>query len=385
MSIAADPRYRAVSLQWLNNGADGDEKVQMWAKPAGGSWSITKTFAVVVGEQPLTNWDTALPLTAYDVAFRFTRGNQPAVGYELSPDFWTAGTAAQSKSTVTTGCAAVIGARGTWSEATQKVTVAWTCAQTGVVFLLEKDVGAGWVTVATDISDLAYTYTPELAELHTTIQMRVTVVNGALTGPTSGAFGVACFLQLDAVVIASGTFNAATAEVSLTWGTVSGALSYTIQKSQDAGATWATCGSSVLSTHPQTVLTILAITASDANLSMKYRMFAVNGGVTGALSNVVTVATTITIGTAVLTVNPDTPPGFAQLSWTPPGGNTVNELSLSNNGGATFSVFANFGVATLTYGIMPSSGWTHARIAGLLPVSGGVVRGSYSNVVEIFP
>src|SRR5574343_657576 len=106
MSLSADPRYRSVHLTWRNYDAAGSETVRWWAKPAGGAWSIVQMMPVAADEQA-ADWDTALPLTAYDIALQFVNGTVPTVGYEGEPDEWTAATAALSKGTITTTCAAV--------------------------------------------------------------------------------------------------------------------------------------------------------------------------------------------------------------------------------------------------------------------------------------
>lgn len=194
MSLAANPLYRNIRAAWTNNGAAGDELVQLFVKPTGGAWGIVSTFAVIVGDQ-LAAWATAVPLTAYQVAMRLVRGLSPAVGYEdANPDNWTASTAAGSKSSVTTTSEPVA-----WGPAQVTATVAtlnWTSAQNGAPYFLEKSTNGGgsYSTVVSDLVAKTYAYTIPAPELNTTVRFRLTAQRGtgggAIVGPTAGTLDV---------------------------------------------------------------------------------------------------------------------------------------------------------------------------------------------------
>ncbi len=190
MSLAADPRYRSVTMQWQNNAETGTELVEVFAKPSGGSWGLVRTLAVGVTEQSAT-WDTAAPLTHYDLAMRYANKSTPAVGYESNdPDLWTAPTAAGSKSSVTTSSESVA-----WDTPIVSATIAtlkWTSAQQNAPYLLEKslDGGGSWSTVIANLIATSYAYTIPGGEANTTVRFRLTAQRDATVGPTAGTLDV---------------------------------------------------------------------------------------------------------------------------------------------------------------------------------------------------
>lgn len=190
MSLATDPRYRSVTLQWQNNSETGTELVEVFARPSGGAWGLARTLAVGVTEQSAT-WDTAAPLTHYDLAMRYSNKSTPAVGYESNdPDLWTAPTAAGSKSSVTTSSESV--AWGTPNISPTIATLKWTSAQQNAPYLLEKSLDGGmtYTTVIANLVASSYAYAIPGGELNTTVKFRLTAQRDATVGPTAGTLDV---------------------------------------------------------------------------------------------------------------------------------------------------------------------------------------------------
>lgn len=295
MTIAADARYRTVSVSFLNNLQDGSELVQLLAKPSGGAWAAQRTFPVAQTDDQEEDWSTALPLYAYDIALRYLVGSVPATGYESSdPDAWTASTAAGSKGTVTTGCADVSDLAGTtFSSAATPITLTWSCAQLNVPFLIEKNIGAGWVTVVADLVATSYQYTIPGAELGGTTQFRVTPKRGAVAGTTSAPISVLMVVVVGAATMDALTFDASTGVVSASWNTASNATTYLVEKRINAGA-WSTL------TTTSGLSTTYSITAAEENKTFEVRVTGQNGAVSGATSAPLSVATTMTIGITVV-------------------------------------------------------------------------------------
>lgn len=291
MSLSANALYRTVSLSWNNYDASGSEYVQVFAKPSGGSWSLVLTVPVS-GLDQTAEWDTALPLTAYEIAMRFVNVTVPTAGYEgVDPDLWTAPTAAQSKTTVTTTSADISGFTAAFVSASTPAALSWTCAQQNVPYLVEKNLGAGWVTVAT-VTANSYAYTIPAAELNTTVQFRITAKQGAVTGPTAST-SLLMAIVVGTPVLAVPSFSAATKKVSLSWTAATSALSYRIEK--DAGSGWTTIATVSALAYDYT------ISSAEANTTLSFRVTGLNGSVVGSASASQSVACTVAIGTPVLT------------------------------------------------------------------------------------
>ncbi len=197
--ISADARYRSVLMQWVNNEQTGSEIVQVFARALGGSWNLVMSIAVGGGPEQSAVWDTAAPLTQYDLAFRYMNGVTPAVGYESSdPDSWTAATAPGSKASVTTSSEAVSWVSGSFTSPSAPVNLVWTSVQQNVPYLLEKsnDGGSTWTTVASGIVANTFAYAVPPGELNTTVEFRVTAENGLIVGPTAGVLSVAMMITI---------------------------------------------------------------------------------------------------------------------------------------------------------------------------------------------
>jgi hypothetical protein len=299
MSLSANALYRSVALSWNNYDASGSEYVQVFAKPSGGSWSLVLTVPVSGLDQTAT-WDTALPLTAYEIAMRFVNATVPTVGYEgTDPDLWTAATAAQSKTTVTTTSADVTSFTGSFVSSASPVALAWVSAQMGVSYLLEKNLGAGWVTVAT-VAGTSYPYTVPAAELNTTVQFRVTAKNGAVTG-TPVTLGVTMAIVVGTPAWVSAVFSATTRQATLTWSAATNATAYEIYKSTDGG------GSYSLVASPTGVSYVYSVPDGEINTTVKFKVRGTQGATAGAYSTVQDLAMTLVVGATVVTA----------ASWTP--------------------------------------------------------------------
>jgi len=309
MSIAADTRYRNVSVSFLNNDQDGSELVQLLARPSGGNWSVQRTFPVALTGDQEEAWATALPLTLYDVALRYMIGQTAAVGYESSdPDVWTSPHAAGSKGTVTTGCAAATGLDGTYTGAVLRLT--WACAQQNVPFLVEKsaDGVSGWTSVVSDLVATAYDYTPAGGELNTTVYFRVTPKRGSVAGVVGGAVAIYVGIQVGQPTITSATFSDETAKVSLAWSAASSALQYIIEK--DTGGGWTTVATVSTLTYDYSIL------SAEVNTTIDFRVTGKNGSVLGTPSTTASVPCPMVIGVPTLAALVKGPSGIGpSVTW----------------------------------------------------------------------
>lgn len=296
--LAPNAMFRSVRVSWINNDADGDELVQLFAKPAGGSWAVVSTFAIVPGDQT-QSWDTALPLEDYNLALRYIRGDAPAVGFESSdPDDWTSPNAAGAKTTVETTSEAVAWTGGAFVDSVTPINLTWASAQVGAPYLLEKsnDGGATYTTVASDLLANNYSYAIVPAELGTTVKFRLTAQRDAVAGPSAGTMDVPMFISVAQVTGLVGTFDPTTGLVALSWNAASGALTYLIEKSDNGGTSW----SSVATIGPTNYTYTPTSPPSEINTTVDFRVSGINGAVTGLASAPVAVPLTVTITPFVL-------------------------------------------------------------------------------------
>lgn len=303
MSLATDPRYRSIRLAWLNNDAAGNEIVQVFAKAAGGAWALVRSIVVGAGSQ-LGSWDTALPVTAYELAMRYVVVNVPAVGYESTdPDAWTAPTAADSKTTVNSSAETPVLSATAFAGASTPITLSWATAQLECPYLVEKNIGAGWVTVVADLEATSYPYPVPGAELNTTVQFRVTPKRGTVAGTTSNTVSVLMTVVVGQPTITSLTFDSSTGVVTAVWSAATNALTYLVEKQIGAGA-WTTV------TTIAGLTTAYSVTAADVNQTLGFRVTGQNGAVSGTPSATVTVATTMTVGITTVGVVSKGPNGI---------------------------------------------------------------------------
>ena len=191
---ATNLSVRKVSLTWDNLGSYlGTESYEVYARPAGGSWSLKTTVAhngASTQTAVVTGFD---PLQDYDVAVRATRDGGYTTGYtDADPDNWTAGTAALSKAAVQTTCGTPVMGVGTWSRISPtqvQVAISFTLQDTLAPFLLEKSTdNATWSTVTT-VTGPSFPRTVSYAvvsgEENTSLYFRVTPKRGSIAGTSA--------------------------------------------------------------------------------------------------------------------------------------------------------------------------------------------------------
>lgn len=345
MTIAADPRYRSVGLQWTNNEQTGTEIVQVLAKALGGGWGLVRSVAVTGDSEQAASWDTAAPVTSYALAMRYMNGVTPATGYESDdPDLWTAPTAAGSKGAVVTTAAPVAWAGGSFVDAATPINLSWTSAQQGGCYLLEKSVDAGvtWTNVAVDLVANNYAYVIPGGELGHTTRFRLTAQRGAVVGPSAGTRDVDMFLSVGIPTWISAIFDPNAASIALSWNPATSATSYQIQESTNGGATYGT-----IATQAGTTYTRNLVAANQLNFTFHYKIVALNGAFAGVPSADQPVTTTVTLPAATITaltdLGPIGPGGShrIQIDFTLVGGNVAAddvEIFLSEDGGASYHI-----------------------------------------------
>lgn len=184
---------RSVTVAWTNTSATGTETVEIWQKAAGGSWSIVRTVALSGTSQNtvLTGLD---PLTAYSFGVRFaTATGGYTTGYTgADPDAWSAGTAAGSKASVTTGAGAPTTVVVSWARTSATTTgavVAVSWVDQRCTLEIEKNNGAGWVNIYTGTpagTDWTVNYDVPSAEYNTSVSFRARLTKGANSSAYSG-------------------------------------------------------------------------------------------------------------------------------------------------------------------------------------------------------
>lgn len=185
---------RKVSMTWDNLGSYlGNESYQIYAKPAGGAWSLKTTIAHNGASSQtavVTGFD---PLQDYSLAVRATRDGAYVSGYEdADPDNWSGGTTALSKATVQTSCGTPTMGTGTWSRisSTQvQVALVFTLQDPLAPYLVEKSTdNSTWSTVATITGPSfprTYSYAVVSGEEGTSLYFRVTPKRGSITGTSA--------------------------------------------------------------------------------------------------------------------------------------------------------------------------------------------------------
>jgi len=388
MSLSADPRYRSVHLTWRNYDAAGGETVRWWAKPSGGAWGIVMMMPVASDEQA-ADWDTALPLTAYDIALQFVNGTVATVGYEGEPDDWTASTAALSKSTVTTTCASVTGLAGTFVDAATPLALSWTCAQTGITFLLEKNLGAGWVTVESGITAQSYQYTIPSAELNTTVDFRVTSQVGAVSGTVSDTLSVYVGVLVGAPTITAATFNPVEGSLSLSWSAADDATAYTIEHSIN-GAAYVTYATVTGLSFALGVGSVGPGRRFEPGYTVRWRVTGTNGAYVGtsAVSDLVTLTVVTPAVTMVSLTIPASHSGTFCTTTTPTGDWYMTGVELSQNGGGWFSGGGALAPATdipINTAHVPPAGQTLSARARAYACGGNVIGALSNEITETSP
>ena len=338
--IAADPRYRSINLQWTNNKQTGTELVQLFARPSGGDWSLQTSFAVGGDADQQATWDTALPVTAYDIALRYANEQTPATGYESDdPDLWTAATAPGSKSSVVTTSAAVTWVGGSFTDPSTPVNLVWASAQSGAPYLLEKSLDAGvtYTTVAANLVATSYAYAIPPAEVGTTVRFRLTAERDAVVGPTAGTLDVPMVISVAKPTWIGDTWTPATRIIALNWNPATNAALYLLEKSADGGSTWTS-----VATIPGTTYNY-AVLDAELNITMNFRLTGQNGVHVSPVSDLLPVDTPFAIGTPVLTLTAmtaaDRQNGSQRMTWTAADNASIYLCEYSFDGGSTWHNF----------------------------------------------
>lgn len=297
VGIATDHTFRRVSLAWVNNSFLGDEVVQVFAKEAGGEWAVV--FSVPVGDDMAqsTNFETLLPLRAYELALRYVRGPRVTLGYEgADPDLWTAATAAGSKTTFNTSSAAPVMATPLFTSPSGPIAINWTSDQTGGTYLVEKYNGAAWETVAADVEANTYSYTIPGPELGTTVPFRITAKRGAIVGPVSASTGIFMGVTVGPTSWVSATWNLPVTNIAtadLVWASASGATSYLLEKNSGVGwTTVATVAGTAYNYKPAGAS--MTVGPWEANVTVQFRVTPKNGAYSGPVSPVQLVTFSLT-------------------------------------------------------------------------------------------
>lgn len=359
--IAPDPRFRSVNVSWQNNDAVGDEIVQIFAKPAGGAWTVALALPVS-GVAQNTAVQTLDPLTAYEIALRYVRGQRTAEGYEGGdPDAWTAPTAAGAMDSFNTSSAVVAWVAGAFTSAAAPVNLSWASAQLAVPYLLEKDIGAGFVTVAADLVATTYAYAIPGAELGTTVDFRVTPKRGAIAGAAAAPdLSVPMFITVGTPNWVSAVWSAVTGIATLTWSAAANATTYFLEKSTDGGGSWLPVATVATTSYAY------AAPAAEINTTVKFRVTGKNGATSGVASATQDVTFTVNLVAPVLLSAVQAAPGnrFITANWSAGSGDVTHTALEFNAGAGWFAALRQFGAVA-----GPASRSIDVVTGGALPVS----------------
>lgn len=381
--IATDPRYRSINLQWTNNKQTGTELVQLFARPSGGAWALQTSFAVGGDADQQATWDTALPVTAYDLALRYANEQTPATGYESDdPDLWTAPTAPGSKGSVVTTSAAVTWVGGSFTDPSTPVNLVWASAQQGAPYLLEKsnDGGSTYTTVAADLVATTFAYAIPPAEVGTTVRFRLTAQRDAVVGPTAGTFDVPMVISVAQPTWGSATWTPATRTVALLWNPATNAVFYLVEKSTDGGSTWASVATVPAANYSYPV------PDGELNITLNFRVTGINGVHTSPASAAEPVATPFAIGVAVVTLGAlnavNRQLGVQPMTWTPATNAATYLCEYSFDGGATWNPFATVSSPAANYPIQEGDVTGGATFEFRVTGQSGSISGAASTPVS---
>ena len=192
----ASTAAREVTVTWDNLGSYiGSESYEVYVKPSGGTWTLHTTVPHNNASAQTLVMTGLVPLTAYSIAIRATRSGLYTTGYaDASPDDWSAGTAALSKTTVTTAAEIPVMLSGRWYQTPgvsgDFVEVSFSRGDTGgVPFIFEKSAdNSTWVEVAAYPSPGAITsvvYTAASGETEASMYFRITPKRGSVVGTSA--------------------------------------------------------------------------------------------------------------------------------------------------------------------------------------------------------
>lgn len=90
-AATTDITATSAKANWTNHDNDGDETVEVWAKPADGSWSLRGSAAGTPAPSQSLTLAGLTPATEHALAYRYRRGGGYTAGYEGGdPDAWPA-------------------------------------------------------------------------------------------------------------------------------------------------------------------------------------------------------------------------------------------------------------------------------------------------------
>lgn len=274
---------RTLTISWTNTSAAGDETVEVWLK-TGSTWALNKTLALS-GTSQSTTITGMEALTAYSVGVRFVK---PTGGYTTgysgaTPDAWTAGTAAGSKASLTTGAGTPTPVVTSW----QRTGATTTTATLSILFTdqrctleVEKNAGAGWVPFYSGSTALggSVTYAVDNAELNTSVQFRARLTQGANAsayGTTSATMGVTTAVPSFTAYVDRSGVDGTNKRATEVWGAF-GSLLFQWQE-QETGNTYVET-----SEYPlyQLARTIVSTNTGLGNMTLRARVAVTAFGVT---------------------------------------------------------------------------------------------------------
>lgn len=177
-----------------NNDQDGDETLEVWLKPGGGSWELHQSFQVTGSATQEHTLLSLAPGWDYDLACRYRRGSYYTPGYESSdPDQWPS----TCKTSFTTTLASLPSLlSGVWSRTSgtvEQILLGMTSPYTGTGYDIEIRRNSTLVHTITDVvggtnnwADTGLTGEDDNAY---DIRLVTPYVNGAYTTPVLHVWG----------------------------------------------------------------------------------------------------------------------------------------------------------------------------------------------------
>jgi titin len=262
------------------------------------------------------------------------------------------------------------------------ITVEWTAVPDASSYLVERstDGATNWTTAGTTTSAnlLADPGLPN----YTTYYYRVTAIDAAGSSPPSAVVSAKTALLAPTLAASINSYT----NVALSWSSVTGATSYTAQRSTDGGATWISVG------------TTSGITLSDTGLTPStaytYRVVATDGTLTtpsnSALLTLAPAAPAPTASASGTTITVSWPAVTGATSYTVEGspdgttnwaaiGAPITAISLANTGLANGTAYYYRVMATSAAGSSPVSAIVSTKTALLSPTLTAAAS-NYTNV-----
>jgi titin len=274
------------------------------------SWtaiSSATVYTVQISTNSGTTWTTLA--TPTQTTFSAT-GLTPDMAYEfrITVSNGAGSSAASNVVSLTTFLAAPAGFAATPSSSSPtEIDLSWTAVTHATTYKLERSLdNATWTTLAPSpaLAGTDHAYADTGLSSGTTYFYRISAVNAvgaSATAPVQAA------LTLPGQPVVTGTAGSAIT-INLTWPAVTGASSYLVEQSVDAGTHWTTATTQSGNTYTATGLT--------ADSSYQYRVTASNATGSGAVSAVTTIST-VTLAPTGFAVTTVSSPTEVDMSWTP--------------------------------------------------------------------